>query len=282
MGLGPNSGSRIYASLNNQPQGESVLDRTFRRYLNPPSWHFLTVLLGRSNDPAELYLGDITVGEVLQGLESITNQPRVPVTILQTLDSEYQHWQVLLDEDGIIGPDGQPILGKTGVQSTSNPNQLTAIFDTGFSFPQVPSCVKHMSTFPSVAFICSRHHRCPFINQKIVCLKREVSDAIYSGIPGASLQEVDGFGVLWFIPCDAEIDIAFKIGGQTYPVHPLDTNAVFRTNSDGQTCVGAVRLVLVKLISHPKPRFQFQPISSAQSSTYDLILGMAFRKFCDS
>jgi hypothetical protein len=172
MGLGPNSGSRIYASLNNQPQGESVLDRTFRRYLNPPSWHFLTVLLGRSNDPAELYPGDITVGEVLQGLESITNQPRVPVTILQTLDSEYQHWQVLLDEDGIIGPDGQPILVKTGVQSTSNPNQLTAIFDTGFSFPQVPSCVKHMSTFPSVAFICSRHHRCPFINQKNCLLKK--------------------------------------------------------------------------------------------------------------
>ena len=109
-----------------------------------------------------------------------------------------------------------------------------------------------------------------------------MSDAIYSGIPGASLQNVDGFGVIWLIPCDAEIDIAFKIGGQTYPVHPLDTNVVIRTNSNGQICVGAVRLVLVKLISHPKPRFQFQPISTAQSSTYDLILGMAFRKFCDS
>ncbi|KAH9984885.1 aspartic peptidase domain-containing protein [Russula vinacea] len=208
MGLGPNSGSRIYASLNNQPQGESVLDRTFQRYrnLNHLSWHFLTVLLGR--------------------LESIINQPQVPVPILPTFESEDQHWQVLLDEDGIIGPDGQPILVTTGVQSTTNPNQLTAVFDTGFSFPQVPS---------------------------------EVSDAIYSGIPGASLQNVDGFGVTWVIPCDAEIDIAFKIGGQTYPVHPLDTNAVIRTNSNGQICVGA-----------------FQPISSGKSSTYDLILGMAF------
>ena len=109
-----------------------------------------------------------------------------------------------------------------------------------------------------------------------------MSDAIYSGIPGASLQNVDGFGVIWLIPCDAEIDIAFKIGGQTYPVHPLDTNADLLPNSDGQTCAGAVRLVLVKPISHPKSRFQFQPISSAKSSTYDLILGMAFRKFCDS
>ena len=146
MGLGPNSGSRIYASLNNQPQGESVLDRTFQRYrnLNHLSWHFLTVLLGRSSDPAELYPGDITVGEVLPGLESIINQPQVPVPILPTFESEDQHWQVLLDEDGIIGPDGQPILVRTGVQSTTNPNQLTAVFDTGFSFPQVPSCVKHI------------------------------------------------------------------------------------------------------------------------------------------
>ena len=91
------------------------------------------------------------------------------------------------------------------------------------------------------------------MTNKIVCSKREVSNAIYSGIPGASLQAVDGIGVIWLIPCDVEIDIAFKIGGQTYPVHPLDTNADVLTNSDGQTCVGAVRLVLVKHISHPKP-----------------------------
>ena len=148
LGLGPNSGSRIHASLNNQPQGDTVLDRIFRQNLSSPN--FLTVLLGRSSDPAEKYPGDITVGEVLQGLENITSQPQVPVTVLQTLDSSNQHWQVLLDEDGIIGPDGQPILVKTGVQSTLNPNQLTAFFDTGFSFPQVPLCVKLMSIFSSV------------------------------------------------------------------------------------------------------------------------------------
>ena len=172
LGLGPNSGSRIYASLNNQPQGDSVLDRVFQQNFDLFAEaeffrhrNFLTVLLGRSSDPAELYPGDITVSEVLPGLENITNQSQVPVTILQTFESEDQHWQVLLDEDGIIGPDGQPILVTTGVQSTSNPNQLTAFFDTGFSFPQVPSCVKHMSTFPSVAFVCLRHHRCLFINQ---------------------------------------------------------------------------------------------------------------------
>ena len=76
-----------------------------------------------------------------------------------------------------------------------------------------------------------------------------MSNAIYSGVPGASLQFVEGLGQIWLIPCDAEIDIAFKIGGQTYPVHPLDTNSADGlTNPDGQTCVGAVRLIFVILI----------------------------------
>jgi hypothetical protein len=142
LGLGPNSGSSIHASLNNQAQGDTVLDRIFRQNVSTPN--FLTVLLGRSNDPGEKYPGDITVGEVLQGLENITSQPQVPVTVLQALDAPGQHWQVLLDEDGIIGPNGQPIQFQSGVQSTPNRKQLTAIFDTGFSFPQVPLYVKHM------------------------------------------------------------------------------------------------------------------------------------------
>lgn len=151
LGLGPNSGSRIHASLNNQPQGDTVLDRIFQQNVSTPN--ILTVLLGRSDDPMEKFPGDITVGEILQGLENITNQPRVPVTVLPAPDAANQHWQVLLDEDGIIGSNGQPIQIQSGVKSTQNRNQLRAIFDTGFSFPQVPQCVIHVPTFPS-------HHFC--------------------------------------------------------------------------------------------------------------------------
>ncbi|KAH9069348.1 hypothetical protein EDB83DRAFT_2374659 [Lactarius deliciosus] len=215
LGLGPNSGSRIHASLDNQSQGSAVLDRIFQQNVSSPN--ILTVLLGRSNDPAEKYPGNITVGEVLPGLENITNEPQVPVTSLPSSDSADQHWQVLLDEDGIIGPDGKPIQVQTNVQSTPNPKQLTAIFDTGYSFPQVP---------------------------------QEVSDAIYSGIPGASFQFVNGVGQIWVIPCDAE-----------YPIHPLDTNSDDAwTNPDGHTCLGA-----------------FQPSSSnASGASYDVILGTSF------
>ncbi len=52
-----------HASLNNQPQGDTVLDRIFRQ--NVSILNFLIVLLGRSNDPAEKYPGDITMGEIL-------------------------------------------------------------------------------------------------------------------------------------------------------------------------------------------------------------------------
>lgn len=136
LGLGPNRGSKIHASLKYQPQGDTVLDRIFRQNVSAPN--FLTVLLGRSDDPTDKYPGNITVGEILQGLENVTSQSREPVTTLQPPDVANQHWQVLLDEDGIIGPDGQPIQVQTRVKGSQSPKQLTAIFDTGFSLPQVP------------------------------------------------------------------------------------------------------------------------------------------------
>ena len=138
LGLGPNSGSNIHSSLNS-PSGDTVLDRIFRQNVSTPN--ILTILLGRSNDPAELYPGDITVGEVIPGMENITNEPHVPVTSDPPADSGDQHWQVLIDANGIIGPDGNPIQVQTDVPSTANKNQLTAMFDTGYSFPQVPQCV---------------------------------------------------------------------------------------------------------------------------------------------
>ena len=143
LGLGPNAGSVVYHSLNNQTQGDTVVDRIFQQNVSSPN--ILTVLLGRSNDPAEKYPGDITVGEIIPGMENITSEPKIPVTINPKANSEYQHWQVLLDANGIIGPDGKPIQVQTTVQGTPNPNQLTTVFDTGYTFPQVPQCV----CFPS-------------------------------------------------------------------------------------------------------------------------------------
>jgi len=54
------------------------------------------------------------------------------------LESGSQHWQSLIDENGILGPDGQPIALATVVDKTANALRLTAVFDTGFSLTQVP------------------------------------------------------------------------------------------------------------------------------------------------
>jgi hypothetical protein len=100
--------------------------------------NILTILLSRSESSIEQYPGEITVSDIVPGMENITNQPQLPVTTNPSSQSSYQHWQVLLDPDGIIGPDGQPIVSQTTVSSTKNASQLTAIFDTDFTFNQVP------------------------------------------------------------------------------------------------------------------------------------------------
>ncbi len=131
-----------------------MLDRIFQQ--TPSAPNILTILLGRSDDPASKYPGDITVGELLPGFENITNQTQVPVASVPPHDSVAQLWQVLLDEDGIIGPDGLPIQVQTHVKSTQNPKQLTAMFDTGFSLPQVPRCVLCTFLFPCAVLILGK------------------------------------------------------------------------------------------------------------------------------
>ena len=90
-----------------------------------------------------------------------------------------------------------------------------------------------------------------------------MANAIYSRVPGASfVNEPAASGNVWTLPCDVELNVTFKFGGVSYPVNPLDTNlgALNIKDSNGnEVCVGA-----------------FQPITTASSSTFDMILGMAF------
>ncbi|KAH9020772.1 aspartic peptidase domain-containing protein [Lactarius hengduanensis] len=109
IGLGPNVGSNVHDALKKQPRGDTVLDRIFRQNLTTPN--ILTQF------PAE-----ITVSDIIPGMENITDQPKLAVKTVPSSRS-----------DGIIGPDGQPIHFRT---------KLTAIFDTGFTFNQDP---RHIS-----------------------------------------------------------------------------------------------------------------------------------------
>lgn len=141
IGLGPSSGSNVRAS-GGSTAANPPLDRIFTSNASVSS--LIAILLQRSDDPDEPYPGDLAVGEVLTDYQDILNQPRHPVTIAPLAGG--QHWQTLLDVNGIIGPNGKPIQIKTQVTGAQTQN-ATVIFDTGFTLPQVPLSV------PTVAYL---------------------------------------------------------------------------------------------------------------------------------
>ncbi|PBK97381.1 acid protease [Armillaria gallica] len=210
IGLGPTTGSVIYNKLNTSV-GYTVLDRIFLQNTSTPNYY--TVLLGRTQDPTDVFPGEISIGELLDGYSDVESQPKLEVTVVPDVDSIQQHFQILLDEDGIIGPDGKPIPITTAVEQTSNSKQATAILDTGFALSQVP---------------------------------KSVADAIYSGFSGAEYLNITGIGEVWIVPCDEEVNVTFKFSGNSYHVHPLDATMdpslinMDLTDSTGRPyCVGS-------------------------------------------
>ena len=135
IGLGPPIGSNILGVLES-PDGNTPLDSIFIQNVTTPN--FITILLGRANEPGAPFPGDITVGEILPGYEAIASQPKLDVTVVSLAAYGNQHWQSFLDENGIIGPDGNPIVINSVVSPTPNRKQLLAVFDSGFSLPQIP------------------------------------------------------------------------------------------------------------------------------------------------
>lgn len=63
---------------------------------------------------------------------------------------------------------------------------------------------------------------------------KEICNAIYGDVAGAYFDSTIGY---WRVPCSAEIDMALQIGGQVFPVHPLDVNPA--TLADPTVCLGS-------------------------------------------
>ena len=137
VGLGPRSGSVVRAAVNSSA-GDPPMDRIFSQNTSIPN--FISVLLSRPNDTEEAYTGEVTISEILPEFQNISNQPKVPVSVLESKISADQHFSVLLDSDGIIGPDGNAIktTSNTSLAPSHNQSQLQVFFDTGYSLPQLP------------------------------------------------------------------------------------------------------------------------------------------------
>ncbi|KAG7445719.1 aspartic peptidase A1 [Guyanagaster necrorhizus] len=203
MGLGPNEGSRVLDKLNSD-SGDSVLTNIFSQVSN--SSKFISFLLDRSGDPGSSITGQLTISEYVEGYENITSMPEIDVEDVHKLLESEQHWQALTDKNnGVIGPDGEVIQTDSIVPKAPD-GQLVAVFDSGFTFTQVP---------------------------------RAMSDAIYGRVQGASY---DSDNEWWTIPCGQLLNVSFNFGGQNYPVHPLDTvddNFDIKNANGSRVCIGA-------------------------------------------
>jgi hypothetical protein len=122
----------------NTSAGDPPIDRIFRQNTSLPN--FISVLLNRPNDTHATFTGEMTVSEILPEFQNISGQPKVPVSVLQSRLSPDQHFSVLLDSDGIIGPDGNVIktISNASLAPNHDQHQLQIVFDTGFSLPQLP------------------------------------------------------------------------------------------------------------------------------------------------
>ncbi|KAH9931102.1 acid protease [Epithele typhae] len=207
IGLGPGSSSNVQDEIDNS-SGDAPLDRIFRQNTTTPN--YITVLLGRNNDPTDTFAGDFTIGETVDPYGNITSQPKLPVTD----SSSGQHWTTLMDKNGIIGPDGQRI--NTTKRATGN--RLNVMFDTGFTFPQVSNNIANN-------------------------IYGRVPGAKLANVTGIGSP-------IWTLPCDTELNISFVFSNVVIPVHPLDTvTDAFHGDDDANgnpTCVGAFQPIILK------------------------------------
>ncbi|KAF5343209.1 hypothetical protein D9758_013441 [Tetrapyrgos nigripes] len=206
MGLGPNAGSQILDKLDDDADGNSVLYHIFQK--SSSNENYITFFLNRNGDPSAppLQTGQLTINEVLNQYQNISQMPKLDLETVHRLLKSEQHWQALTDKNnGIIGPDGN-VINVDSIVPKAPDGQLVAVFDSGFTFSQVP---------------------------------RDVSDAIYGRVQGAVYDSKNEW---WTVPCGQMLNISFNFGGVNYPVHPLDTvddNFGLHDDNGNHICIGS-------------------------------------------
>jgi hypothetical protein len=207
IGLGFDAESIVRNKLG-KGAGDTPLSRIFQ--LNKTTQNFVSIQLNRAKDPSDPITGQITISEVISGYENVTSQPKLYLKDA-FMDSSNQHWAVVTDNNGVIGPGGDDISIESIVPHVSG-GKMVAVLDSGFTFSQVP---------------------------------RKMSDAIYGRVQGANYSTTEG---IWKVPCTQNLSLSFVFGGVTVPIHPLDivSNDLDASDPSG-LCDGAVSVVLCVL-----------------------------------
>lgn len=227
MGLAFDIGSSNFASLveangPNDTSGLTFLSNIFLQNKTAPN--LFTVLLGRDYDKDGPQEGAFTISEYVEGLEKISEEPKLFRTPAQVKNvTTLPRWSVQLDSMTVNGTKFQ--FNQSSV-SEADPGKQVVVLDTGFTFSQMP---------PAAV------------------------DFIYSQIPGSFFNQTSGF---WVVPCDATIPLSFEFAGKSFPVHPLDITTIANSNNN-TVCVNSYRYVLTtpQLITFPDSLSQqcYQP-----------------------
>jgi hypothetical protein len=80
--------------------------------------------------------GELTIGELIPGLEAVTQQPKLPIP--DNANKAGQHYTALMDG---VKVRGQAVVLPATTVNGITPGKTVAVFDSGFSLPQVPKYV---------------------------------------------------------------------------------------------------------------------------------------------
>ncbi|KAG9089483.1 hypothetical protein FS749_001300 [Ceratobasidium sp. UAMH 11750] len=209
-----------------QTWGRTLLSNIF--ISDPTTPNHIAFRLDRTDDGNTTDVGAFDIGTFAQGLEAINNTAEIPIFSSSAQANLY--WNILCDGVTFNGKP-QPLKSTVnGGTQTPPAGKVAVVLDTGYSLPQ---------------------------------LSPELAHTIYTAMGGVLWE--DGSNTTYAVPCMAEAQLVFSIGGQDIHIHPLDlTQVTTITTTD-------------KSQNFTMCQNAYQPFSSnAGGGEVDFILGDAF------
>ncbi|KAF8706625.1 Acid protease, partial [Rhizoctonia solani] len=228
LGLGFDTLSAISNTVVQKTQqtwGRTLLSNIF--ISDPTTPNHIAFRLDRHDDGNTTDVGAFDIGTFAPGFESVNSTAEIPIFSSNAQANVY--WNVLVDSVTLNGKAQTLSSTVNGGTQTPPAGKVSAVLDTGYSLPQ---------------------------------LSPDLAHAIYSAMGGVLID--DSNNTAYAVPCMAEAQLVFSIGGHTIPIHPLDLTQVHTVTSTRGTnytvCINA-----------------FEPFSSnAGGGEVDFILGDAF------
>lgn len=188
LGIGPPSASALLESS----AGNSIA--LLENLFNQTSFlqNFVTLTFQRVEDP-ESVPGQLTISQAIPGMESIFQQPKLPVIMIPGIAGESappQGWIIETDESGLFDDH----LGRFDLNS----NVTDIIFTGNFGF------IVRLDS-----------------NIALSQVPQSLAQQMYGTRSGAFLENTM-LGEIWTMPCTTEITLHFRFQEVSMPLHPLD------------------------------------------------------------